>query len=156
MVISTVIDANREQIDPEFGNGYYESETGKKVLFIQWPYSSDRVSIRRFISASFKQIDAQCGDTIKTIVFSATDWEKSDQRKELIEGILHEIQVRLQSKEYANRSWRILFILNDEQKNFFNEFGQIMFDGNADEQFLHPISSMFRLLKLILTVPDFF
>lgn len=140
-MISTLSDINREQINPELGNGYYESENQKKVLFMQWSPSHLKPSIKTFISTSFNQIDTLCGDTIKTIAFSTTDWEKWDQRKELIEGILREIQSQLRSKRLFHRSWRILLILPEEQKDFFTEFSQAISNEDANQQFLHPISS---------------
>jgi hypothetical protein len=145
-------DANKENIDPKHGNGYFESDIGKKILFIQWSLSrtqEDNNQIKKFISATFKQIDTLCNDAVKTIVFSTTEWEKYDNRKQLIEGILHEIKFQLETEQFSNRCWRILFIFNNEQTDFFNEFSQIILalqtDKNDYEQFFYPISSMLYL-----------
>lgn len=152
-IISTIADANKEKIDPKHGNGYFESDTGKKFLFIQWslPRSQSNnnqidESIRKFISASFKQIDTLCTDAVKTIAFLTTDWEKYDNRKQLVEGILYEIKYQLGTEQFSNRSWKILFIFDDEQTDFFNEFSQAILALQTDkddyEQFFYPISSM--------------
>jgi hypothetical protein len=147
-VISTIADAHREQLDPDYGNGYFESDTGKKILFIKWSLprlqendQQIKTSIKKFLSAVFKQIDA-----IKTIAFSTTDWEKYDHRKQLVEGILHEIKSQLESERFSDRSWKILFIFPEEQNDFFNEFSQVISalqtDGDNHERFFYPVSSM--------------
>ncbi len=103
------------------------------------------VSIKKFISAAFQQIDAIGICTIKTIAFSTTDWEKYDQRKQLVEGILYEIKSQLESEQFSGHSWKILFIFPEEQNDFFNEFSQVISalqtESNVYEQFFYPISS---------------
>ncbi len=151
-VISTITDAHREQLNPDYGNGYFESDDEKKILFIKWllPRSHENskqmnVSIKKFISAAFQQIDAIGICTIKTIAFSTTDWEKYDQRKQLVEGILYEIKSQLESEQFSGHSWKILFIFPEEQNDFFNEFSQVISalqtESNVYEQFFYPISS---------------
>ena len=149
MILSTVVDARREQIDPTNGNAYFESETGKKILFIHWslprPQERDQ-QIQKFISACFTQLDTLCTEAIKTIAFSTTDWEKYDHRKELVEGILHEIKSQLGLKQFAHRSWKILFTFANEENDFFTEFSRVISalqtERNDYEQFFYSVSSM--------------
>jgi hypothetical protein len=152
-VISTVTGAIREQIDPKYGNGYFESDTDKKVLFIQWipPHSQEnndqmKESIEKFISISLKQIEMHCKDTINTISFSTTEWEKYDDRKRLSEEIIKEMKYQLHTKQFSNYSWRIVFVFDDGQVDLFNEFSQVIStlqtEKDVYEQFFCPISSM--------------
>jgi hypothetical protein len=87
-----------------------------------------------------------CTNAVKTIAFLTTDWEKYDNRKQLVEGILHEIKYQLETEQFSNRSWKILFIFDDEQTDFFNEFSQAILALQTDkdnyEQFFYPVSSM--------------
>lgn len=130
-----------------------ESDDGKKILFIHWlPCSSKeddnqmKKSIKNFISASMKQITLLCKDVIKTIAFATTDWENCDQRKQLAEEIVNETIYQLKTEQFSNRSWKIIFVFNDEQIDFFNEFSQVMLslqtEQDNDEYFFYPISSM--------------
>lgn len=151
--MSTTTDAMKENLDPKQGNGYFESDTGKKVLFVQWslPHLQEdnnqiKESIKKFISSSLKQIDMVSVNTINTIAFSTTDWEKYNNRKQLVEEILNEMKYQLETRQFSNRYWKILFIFNDEQSDLFNEFSQVMLGLQTImddyEQFLYPITSM--------------
>ncbi|CAF3683738.1 unnamed protein product [Rotaria sp. Silwood1] len=157
-IISTIVDAIKENIDPKYGNGYFESDYGKRVLFIEWsPYLSQEnnnqinESIKKFISTSIKQIDILCTNVVKTIAFATTDWENYNNRKQLAEDILNEMINQLGSKYYSDRSWNIVFLFNDEQSEFFNEFSQIIStlqtDRDGYEQFFYPISTISITLK---------
>ncbi|CAF3728572.1 unnamed protein product [Rotaria sp. Silwood1] len=157
-IISTIVDAIKENIDPKYGNGYFESDYGKRVLFIEWsPYLSQEnnnqinESIKKFISTSIKQIDILCTNVVKTIAFATTDWENYYNRKQLAEDILNEMINQLGSKYYSDRSWNIVFLFNDEQSEFFNEFSQIIStlqtDRDGYEQFFYPISTISITLK---------
>ena len=106
-------------------------------------------SIKQFISASIKQIDLLCTNVVKTIAFATTEWENYDHRKQLAEDILNEINSRLRTEQFSNRSWKIIFLFNDEQNDYFNEFSQIILalqtENDDYEQFFYPISSMLKL-----------
>jgi hypothetical protein len=84
-------------------------------------------------------------DTIKTIAFPTTDWENYKRPKQLVQEILNEMKYQLGTEQFANRSWRILFIFTDEQNDFFIEFSRIMLTLQTEEddyeQFFYPISS---------------
>lgn len=103
-------------------------------------------SIKQFISISIKQIDILCKDLVKTIGYITTDWENCNYRKQLAEDILNEIIYQLGTEYFSNRSWKIIFLFNDEQIEFFDEFSQIILslqtEKDSYEQFFYPISSM--------------
>ncbi|CAF2676114.1 unnamed protein product [Rotaria sp. Silwood2] len=151
-IISTISDAIKENIDPKYGNGYFESDTGKRVLFIEWSpdlsqQNNNQIneSIKKFISTSIKQIDMLCTNVVKTIAFATTDWENYDHRKQLAENILNEMINQLGSKHYSHRSWKIIFLFSDQQNEFFNEFSQVILSIQKEEddyeQFFYPISN---------------
>ncbi|CAF0983783.1 unnamed protein product [Rotaria sordida] len=158
-IISTIGDAIKEKIDPKYGNGYFESDTNKRILFIEWsPYLSQEnnnnkinESIKKFISTSIKQIDILCANIVKTIAFTTTDWKNYDNKKQLAENFLNEMINQLESKQYSDRSWKILFLFNDEQSDLYNEFLQIILrlqiDRDDYEQFFYPISTTSITLK---------
>ncbi|CAM4863546.1 unnamed protein product [Rotaria socialis] len=157
-IISTVVDAIKEKIDPKYGNGYFESDTGKRVLFIDWSpciLQKDNhqinESIKNFISTSIQQIDRLCTNVVETIGFATTDWENYNNRKQLIENILHEMIKQLSIRDFSNLSWKIVFLFNDEQNDLFNEFSQAILALQTDrdnyEQFFYPISTASIILK---------
>jgi len=88
-----------------------------------------------------------CANTVKTIAFSTTNWEKNNNgRKQFVEKILNEMKSQLETKQFSNRCWKILFLFDDEQSDLFNEFSQVILALQTEtddyEQFLYSITSM--------------
>ncbi|CAF1114353.1 unnamed protein product [Adineta steineri] len=158
-IISTNEDAVIEKIDSQYGNGYFESDTGKRVLLMHGsPFCSNennhhmKKSINKFISEIFNQIDTLDPDTIKTIAFSTTNWEKYNNNvKQLVEEFLNEMKYQLETEKFSNRSWKIFFVFDDEQKDLFDVFSQIILALQMKmddyEQFFYPISTTSIILK---------
>ena len=138
-MISTIEDAQKEQIDSTQTNIYLESDGGRRVLFIQWspPSPTNEKLIQKFLSLSLNQIVEHCVDSVKTIRYLTTGWEKSPCCRE----ILPQLVKQLQRKTFADRSWRIVFICDKNQNDLFEEFLHNFSELN--EEFLQPISSEF-------------
>ena len=142
-------DAENQRIDPNDGNGYFELDSGQKILYIQLPLSVDqdddtklKLRIKKFVLLCFSQFEIYGRNPVETIAFSITDWETLDYREMFIEELIKQIKNQLESEQYADLAFRILFILNGPHKEFLNEFSKVMSSYQADEdQFLYPISS---------------
>ena len=136
-VISTIEDAQNEQIDPTQTNIYLESNGGRRILFIQWSPSSslNEQSIEKFFSLSLNQIVEHCATSVETIRYGTTGWDKSPYRREILPHLIKQ----LQRKKFAERSWRIVFICDKNQNDLFEEFLHNAPESN--EGFSQPISS---------------
>ena len=156
-IISRADDSIKEQIRFEGTNGYFESNTGKKVIFLQWSppklhqyndqsKTSLQGSIKRFVSISLKQVVLNCAETIRTIRYSTKDWEKYRHRKQLVEFFVHELKHQLTKEKYSQYSWQILFICDDHENGFFQEFYDIISNSqtekDTEEQCYYQITSM--------------
>ncbi|UJR07650.1 hypothetical protein I4U23_011938 [Adineta vaga] len=148
-VISTTEDIIKENIDSIHRNGHFISENGKNILVILWSPLKD--PIEKLISTSFNQIDVLCMDSIESIAFSTTNWEKIDDKRKLAEEMIKEMKDLLETEDFANRSWKISFSFNDEQNDLLKEFSEIIISlrlaKNGYEQFTYPITTTSLTLK---------
>ncbi|CAF2477111.1 unnamed protein product [Rotaria sp. Silwood2] len=156
-IISTVKDAVKEQIEPNCSNFYFETDAGRKVLFIPWAPPSIKLdndqtetileeSIKEYISIFVTQIATLCTTDIKRIAISTTEWENYSNRKQLVEKFIHALKFQLETDEFFNRDWIILFLFNENQSDMYDLFMQtilsLQVETNDYEQFYWPISSM--------------
>ncbi|CAF3309661.1 unnamed protein product [Rotaria sp. Silwood2] len=159
LIISAVKDAIKESIDPTSRSLYFENDIGRRILFIPWMLltvsdvdvnqtnSHLRKSINDFISTTLKQVRAFCKDHVITICFSTTDWENfSSFEDQFANEIFNQLKTELETSEYSNYKWKILFTFDDQQIDLYNRFSQaissVQTNSNTDEQFYYPIASM--------------
>ncbi|CAF5026897.1 unnamed protein product, partial [Rotaria sp. Silwood1] len=80
--------------------------------------------LKIFISNSLRDISLLSINKEITIEFSIDEWENYWNRKQLVEEIIHEIKVQLETNKFSNYNWRILFIFNDKQIDLYQQFSQ--------------------------------
>ena len=131
------MDAAQEGFDINEGNSYKESESGRKILFLQWipPSNGDEIKtksklkthIKRFVSTSLQLVATNVNDDLlETIMFSTTGWENCSSKKEfaleMINAIQHELETRIGCR------WRILlmFSKDKQQTELYQEFRTII------------------------------
>ncbi|CAF3486533.1 unnamed protein product [Rotaria sp. Silwood1] len=161
-IISTMTDAVKEQIEPDCGNFYSETDSGRKVLFIPWTPPSIKLdsdeteiileeSIKEFVSICLTQIVTLCSTDMKIIAVSTAEWENYSNKKQLAEKIIHALKFQLETKEFSNRDWTILFIFDEKQSEMYDLFTQTILSLRAEtndyEQFYYPISTITIHLK---------
>ncbi|CAF5133085.1 unnamed protein product [Rotaria sp. Silwood1] len=102
--------------------------------------------LKIFISNSLRDISVLSINKEITIEFSIDEWENYWNRKQLVEEIIHEIKVQLETNKFSNYNWRILFIFNDKQIDLYQQFSQTILLLTTRihhyEQFFYPISSI--------------
>ncbi|CAF3581457.1 unnamed protein product [Rotaria sp. Silwood1] len=102
--------------------------------------------LKIFISNSLRDISLLSINKEITIEFSIDEWENYWNRKQLVEEIIHEIKVQLETNKFSNYNWRILFIFNDKQIDLYQQFSQTILLLTTRihhyEQFFYPISSI--------------
>ncbi|CAF0883368.1 unnamed protein product [Rotaria sordida] len=161
-IISTVTDAVKEQIKPNCDNFYCETDTGRNILFIPWvppsiKHDNDQTEtilegpIKEFVSSFLTQIATLCTPDMKRIAVSTTEWENYSSRKQLAETIIHALKFQLETDEFSNRDWTILFIFDEKQYDMYDLFTQaissLQTETNDYEQFYCPISTITIHLK---------
>lgn len=135
-------------------NGYFEIRTGRKVLFQRWsPIVLDddktnkklKKSIEKFISSTLQNVTTCCSHAEK-IVFLTNEWENVRiQQQQFTEYIITQIKQEMEIRKF---NWRIIFIFNEKQMNFYQEFYQVFIRLQTDQdgfaQFSCSISSKFN------------
>jgi hypothetical protein len=152
-IISSPAGAVEEGIENMSDDGYVEMRNGRKILFQRWSpiISNDektnkklKKSIEKFISATIQNVTTCCSH-VETVVFRTNEWENvGTQQTQFVEYLINMVK----------QDWRILFLFNDKQINFYKEFYQVFIRLQTDQdgfaQFSCPISSKFNLFLMIL------
>ncbi|CAF4251010.1 unnamed protein product, partial [Rotaria sordida] len=159
LIISTAKGAIKENIDPTSRSLYFENDIGGRILFMPWTSltisnldtNQTKNDLRKptndFISTTLKKVRTLCKNHIDTICFSTTDWENFHSfGEQFANEILRSLKIELETSEYSNYKWKILFIFDDQQTDLYGRFSQaissIQTNNNIDEEFYYPIASM--------------
>ncbi|CAF3888285.1 unnamed protein product, partial [Rotaria sp. Silwood1] len=153
-VISSRAAAVQEGIEYLSDYGYSKTKTGRKFLFYGWSpilSNDDKTnkklikSIEKFVSSTLQNIVTSFAN-IETIAFLTNEWENVgiQQQRPLANNLINQVKQEIETRKL---NWRILFIFNNQQANFYKEFCQILIESQSEQdgfaQFSAPISSMF-------------
>ncbi|CAF1085138.1 unnamed protein product [Rotaria sp. Silwood1] len=153
-VISTDAGALQERIETALENGFFDTSSGRKIIFCRWPHRASTDSkavvklkrfIGKFISYVAETITTNCPDAEK-IEFSTCGWESLNTEAQFAEELIIEMKRVL---EVRRSRWRFLLIFNHRQNQLCKEFHQAMVRLQSDEdgfvQFPCSVSSMYSL-----------
>ncbi|CAF1189241.1 unnamed protein product [Rotaria sp. Silwood1] len=150
-VISSRAAAVQEGIEYLSDYGYSETKTGRKFLFYSWSpilSNDDKTnkklikSIEKFISSTLQNIITSFAN-IETVAFLTNEWENVgiQQQRPLANNLINQVKQEIETRKL---NWRILFIFNNQQANFYKEFCQILIESQSEQdgfaQFSAPIS----------------
>lgn len=103
-------------------------------------------SIKEFISTCLTQVTRKCSSEVKTIAISTTDWGNYLNTKRLVELVIDVLKSELETEQFSNQGWTILFIIDGEQLTLYDLFAQTIRSKSTEsiafQQFYCPISSM--------------
>ncbi|CAF0947415.1 unnamed protein product [Adineta ricciae] len=162
IIISTEEDCVQNKIEPKGQHGYFQTNTGQKLLYLSWSLSQIKhynnqsesllkESIGTFISLSLRRLDQYYGDSVRVIAYSTNKWENIPQRKQFVQVFIDEMKSQLANVEFKNCYWRIVFSLGENQRILLKTFADVMSNSQtqdeSDEQFSCPISTSIISLK---------
>ncbi|CAF1260775.1 unnamed protein product [Adineta ricciae] len=162
IILSTAEDCVQNKIEPKGQHGYFQTNTGQKLLYLSWSppqikhYNNQseillKESIGTFISLSLRRLDQYYADSVRVIAYSTNKWENIPQRKQFVQVFIDEMKSQLANVEFKNRYWRIVFSLGENQRILLKTFADVMSNSQtqdeSDEQFSCPISTNIISLK---------
>ncbi|CAF1449677.1 unnamed protein product [Rotaria sordida] len=155
-IISSEAGAAEEHINYMSDNGYFEMKSGRKFLFHRWSpiilnndrsYQKFKKSIEKFISSCLQSITT-CFNDVRTIAFITNEWENVGiQQEQLANNLINEAKQQIESRKI---DWRILFMFNDQQINFYKEFYRILIKLQTDQDGFAQFSSLVSTIQIIL------
>ncbi|CAF3609150.1 unnamed protein product [Rotaria socialis] len=159
-IISSPAGAAEERIEYMSDNGYFEMKTGRKFLFHRWsPVVSDddrtnqklKKSIEKFISSTLQSVTT-CYSNLEKIVYLTNEWEnigaqQQQQQQLLASSIINEVKQEIETRKV---DWRILFIFNEQQTNFYKEFCDVLVKMQTDKDGFAQFSSPVSVIQITL------
>ncbi|CAF4746587.1 unnamed protein product [Rotaria sp. Silwood1] len=151
--------ALQERIETALENGFFDTSSGRKIIFCRWPHRASTDSkavvklkrfIGKFISYVAETITTNCPDAEK-IEFSTCGWESLNTEAQFAEELIIEMKRVL---EVRRSRWRFLLIFNHRQNQLCKEFHQAMVRLQSDEDGFVQFPCSVSIGSLMLVVDD--
>ncbi|CAF3978904.1 unnamed protein product [Rotaria magnacalcarata] len=163
-VLSSAVDAKKEGIDANKGNTFFETPSGRRILFLHWTpatcngnaqiKSRLKEYVKTFISTSLQCISSNVEDhdKLERIIFSTTEWENCSNKNEFASEMINEIQYQLQTR--IGCRWRILFVFskNEKQTELYKEFLSVMLTRKNEKDCAATISIPVTVTEIKLSM----